>query len=376
MHPHTGFLWFVVLMAAGCTPAPPLTEDVRPVRTLTVEPRTAAAVVELSGEVRPRVETRAGFQVSGRITKRQVQVGDRVKAGETLAVLDAQDFRLNAEAANAALASARVDRDQQRADYQRFADLQARGFISQADLDRRKAALDAAEARHQQAAAGARATGNQTEYTVLRAPHDAIVTAIDAEAGQVVTAGQSVVRLAAGRDKEVEVGIPEQQLALLSNAADIVVRLWAGGAPLRGKLREVAPIADPATRTFNARIALADAPDSVAFGMTASVAFSSPAAAPIIALPLQALLVEGGLTQVWVYDSATSTVRRTRVVIGNVAGNDVVIAEGLQAGDIVVTAGAHQLKEHQKVKLMPGETSVVAPAPATITVKPEAGQRS
>jgi membrane fusion protein, multidrug efflux system len=376
MHPHTGFLWFVVLMAAGCTPAPPLTEDVRPVRTLTVEPRTAAAVVELSGEVRPRVETRAGFQVSGRITKRQVQVGDRVKAGETLAVLDAQDFRLNAEAANAALASARVDRDQQRADYQRFADLQARGFISQADLDRRKAALDAAEARHQQAAAGARATGNQTEYTVLRAPHDAIVTAIDAEAGQVVTAGQSVVRLAAGRDKEVEVGIPEQQLALLGNAAEIVVRLWAGGAPLRGKLREVAPIADPATRTFNARIALADAPDSVAFGMTASVAFSSPAAAPIIALPLQALLVEGGLTQVWVYDSATSTVRRTRVVIGNVAGNDVVIAEGLRAGDIVVTAGAHQLKEQQKVKLMPGTTSVVAPAPATITVKPEAGQRS
>jgi membrane fusion protein, multidrug efflux system len=376
MHPHTGFLWFVVLMAAGCTPAPPLTEDVRPVRTLTVEPRTAAAVVELSGEVRPRVETRAGFQVSGRITKRQVQVGDRVKAGETLAVLDAQDFRLNAEAANAALASARVDRDQQRADYQRFADLQARGFISQADLDRRKAALDAAEARHQQAAAGARATGNQTEYTVLRAPHDAIVTAIDAEAGQVVTAGQSVVRLAAGRDKEVEVGIPEQQLALLGNAAEIVVRLWAGGAPLRGKLREVAPIADPATRTFNARIALADAPDSVAFGMTASVAFSSPAAAPIIALPLQALLVEGGLTQVWVYDSATGTVRRTRVVIGNVAGNDVVIAEGLRAGDIVVTAGAHQLKEQQKVKLMPGTTSVVAPAPATITVKPEAGQRS
>jgi RND family efflux transporter MFP subunit len=363
-----------VAALSACSQPHVATEDVRPVRTLTVSPRATSGVAEFSGEVRPRIETRAGFQVAGRMTQRLVEVGQAVKQGQVLATVDPQDYRLAVEASEAARTSAQVDRDQQRADYKRFEDLQAKGFISQAELDRRKASLDAAEARYAQTAANARVSGNQAGYAVLRAPHDAVVTAIDAEVGQVVSAGQSVVRLAQTGEKEVVIGIPEQQLALLREASDISVRLWAGGAPIKGRLRELSPVADPATRTFPARIALVNPPPTVALGMTASVAFAIPLPQPVITVPLQALLVEGGATHAWRYDPASNTVQRTRVRVGNVAGNEIVVAEGLKAGDMVVIAGAHQLKEGQKVKLLSAAASPASPAD-NITVKPDSAKK-
>jgi multidrug efflux system membrane fusion protein len=363
-----------VLLAAACSRQPAPTEDIRPVRTLTVSPRSTSAVAEFAGEVRPRIETRAGFQVGGRMTQRFVEVGQAVRRGQPLAAIDPRDYRLAAEASEAARTSAQVDRDQQRADYRRFEDLQARGFISQAELDRRKAALDAAEARYAQTVANARATGNQAAYATLLAPHDAVVTAIDAEVGQVVAAGQSVIRLAQTGEKEVAIGIPEQQLALLKGADAITVRLWAGGPPIRGTLRELSPVADPATRTFPARIALVDPPPTVALGMTATVAFAIPLAQPVITLPLQTLVVEAGATHAWKVDTATGTVHRTRVAVGNVAGNEVVVTSGLQPGDVVVNAGAHQLKEGQKVRLLSEITAPPGPADA-VTVKPGSAKK-
>ncbi len=139
----------------------------------------------------------------GRVTQRLVDVGQSVRAGQPLASLDPQDYRLAVQAADAGLSAAQVDRDQQRADYRRFEELQRKGFISQADLDRRKASLDAAEAKYLQAEANARTSGNQAGYSVLHAPHDAIVVGVDAEVGQVVSAGQSVIRLARTGEMEV-----------------------------------------------------------------------------------------------------------------------------------------------------------------------------
>jgi RND family efflux transporter MFP subunit len=362
-----------LISLTACSKPPVIADDIRPVRTLTVAPQSTSAVAELAGEVRPRVETRAGFQVGGRITRRLVEVGQTVRSGQPLAAIDAQDYRLAAQAADAGVNAAQVDRDQQRADYRRFQDLQAKGFISQADLDRRKASLDAAEARYLQAAANARSSSNQTSYSILRAPHDAVVTAIDAEVGQVVGAGQSVIRLARTGEKEVQVGIPEQLLIPLTTAPEITVRLWAGGPPIRGKLREVAPAADTATRTFPARITLVDPPAGVELGMTATVAFSAPLTQPIIALPLQSLVVESGATHAWLFDPATNTVKRTHIEISNVAGNEVVILSGVKSGDVVVTAGAHQLKEGQKVKLLTDATAIQPAGP--ITVKAATGKK-
>ncbi|MGH6624867.1 MAG: efflux RND transporter periplasmic adaptor subunit, partial [Burkholderiaceae bacterium] len=293
-----------------------------------------------------------------------------VRTGETLATIDPQDYRLAAQASEAGLTAARVERDQQRADFKRSEELKAKGFISEADLDRRRATLDAAEARYLQASASAQTSGNQAGYSVLKAPHDAVVVGIDAEVGQVVQPGQSVVRLARTGEKEIAIGIPEQYLALMQGAKDISVQLWAGGPRMKGQLREVSPVADAATRTFPARVTLIDAPAEVALGMTATVSFATPTAQPVIALPLQALMSEGGATHAWVVDPATDTVRRTQVDVDNIAGNEVVVKGGLKAGDVIVTAGVHQLKDGQKVRIL-GEQQAAPVQPTTVKAEAE-----
>jgi RND family efflux transporter MFP subunit len=356
-----------LLVLAACSAQPPSGDDIRPVRTMVIAPAPSTAVAELAGEVRPRVESKVGFQVAGRIVTRTVEVGQAVTSGQALATIDPADYRLAATAAQAQLTAAQAERDQQRADYRRFEELQQRGFISSADLERRKATLDAAEARHQQAAAQSNVSGNQAAYTTLRAPSAGVVTGVDAEVGQVVTAGQSVVRIAQTTEKEIAIAIPENRLDALRRMPEVRVSLWAAGnKPMRGLVREIAPMADPATRTFPARITLVDAPPTVALGMTATVVFDAPLPAPIIAAPLQALLKESDETYVWVLDATTMTVRRSRVTIATVSGNDVVLADGVKPGDTIVTAGVHLLKEGQKVKRIDDTIAARAPAPTPI----------
>jgi membrane fusion protein, multidrug efflux system len=367
------------LLATACSPPAPSGEDIRPVRTVTVEPSPGTAAAVLAGEVRPRIEMRVGFQVAGRIARRSVDIGQRIAAGQTLATLDPADYQLGLTAARAQLQAARVDRDQQRLDYQRFQELARKGFISGADLERRKASLDAAEARLAQADAQADVSGNQAKYSTLRAPAPGVVTGLDAEAGQVVAAGQPVVRIARTEEKEVQVDIPEGQLEALRQIADVRVRLWASDRDLRGKVREIAPMADPATRTYPARVTLIDPPRTVALGMSATVTFAAPLVKPVITLPLQALFKDGDATFVWILDRRTMTVQRSAVALANVSGNDLVIASGVAPGDTVVTAGVHLLKPGQKVKLLDAQSliggagagslrerkGVVEPLPAT-----------
>lgn len=356
----------LVAALAACNPAVPTGEDIRPVRAVTVTPVSTSIAAELAGEVRPRVETGVGFQVAGRIARRLVEVGQRVQPGQTLVMLDPADYQLGLAAARAQLSAAEVDRDQQRVDHKRFEELFRQGFISGADLERRKASLDAAEARYAQALAQADVSGNQAGYSTLRAPTAGVVTAIEAEAGQVVSAGQPVVRIAGTDEKEVLVAIPEGQLETLRRITDVQVRFWAGERELRGRVREIAPMADPATRTYAARVTLTDAPAAVALGMSASVRFAAPLATPVITLPLQALFKEGDATFVWLLDRREMTVRRSPVTLANVAGNEVVVASGVAPGDTVVTAGVNLLKPGQKVKLLeaasaPGAQPEVAP---------------
>lgn len=369
----------VTLALMACNQPVPDAEDVRPVRVMTVATARTAAVAELSGEVRPRIESRVGFQVAGRILERKVEVGQRVAAGQTLAVLDGADYRLGAAAAQAQLTAARVDRDQQRLDVRRFEELNRQGFISGAELERRRAQLDAAEARYESAAAQSNVSGNQAAYSVLRAPGAGVVTAVDAEVGQVVAAGQSVLRIAQTGEREVLIGLPESRLAALRQIPEVTVTLWAQGTHgagatgtasaaspthtatlLRGRVREIAPLADAATRTFPARITLIDPPPDVALGMTATVRFEAPLPQAVITAPLQALLREGDGTFVWKLDAATGTVSRHAVQVATVAGNDLVLASGVQAGDVIVTAGVHQLKPGQKVRVLEAPASAAS----------------
>jgi RND family efflux transporter MFP subunit len=353
-------LVLVALLAASCGKEVPRTEDVRPVRTITLAPTPVVDVAELPGEVRPRVESRVGFQVGGRINSRRVELGQRVRQGDVLATLDPADFKLSAAAAAAQLNAARVDRDQQRADMKRFDDLHRQGFISGAELERRRAQLDAAEARYAQAAALADVSTNQTAYATLRAPAAGLISAIDAEAGQVVASGQSVVRIALTGDKEVAIAIPEARLEPLRRVPEVGVALWANGAELKGRIREIAPIADPATRTYTARVTLIDPPPDVALGMTATVRFATPPSPPILAVPLTALLREGDATFLWRLDRQAMTVEQVKVAVAGVADNAVILGSGVQAGDTIVTAGVHLLKPGQKVRLLDADPARLA----------------
>ncbi|MCU0952817.1 MAG: efflux RND transporter periplasmic adaptor subunit [Burkholderiaceae bacterium] len=210
--------------------------------------------------------------------------------------------------------------------------------------------------------------GNQAGYAALRAPEAGVITSVDAEVGQVVAAGQSVVRIAQTGEKEVVVALPESRLQTLRQIPEVSVRLWAGSAALRGRVREIAPLADAATRTYPARITLIDPPADVALGMTATVRFEAPLPQPVITVPMQALLRDGERTYVWKLDRGAGTVRREAVQVATVSGNDLVLAGGVQPGDVLVTAGVHLLKEGQKVRVLdaPADTPG-GPATAPIT---------
>ncbi len=347
-------LALLVLLLAACgrdTPhAPP--GDVRPVRAEQAGASTARSGTRYAGEVRARYETDLAFRVAGRVTTRKVDVGTRVRAGQVIATLDSEDYALAARAARAQLAAADAEARLARQDLQRFTELRARNFISQAELDRRRATAEAAEAQVRQLRADAARQGNQQDYTRLTAPHAGVVTAISFEAGQVVAAGQPVAKLARTGELEVRIDVPENALDALRAARNLSIRLWS--APDRdyaGRLRELSPVADAASRTYSARISLLHPDAAVKLGMTATVDVGS-AAAPSLSVAQTALFRVDGKPQVWVVDPQTRKVAARSVQIGELDGDRAAIVSGLAAGEWVVTAGVHKLAPGQQVRLV------------------------
>jgi len=301
--------------------------------------------------VRARYVTDLAFRVAGRVTARKVEVGTEVRAGQVLATLDPQDYALAARAARAQLTAAEAEARLARQDLQRYAELRAQNFISQAELDRRRTAAEAAEAQARQLRADADRQGNQQAYTRLSAPHAGVVTAISFEAGQVVAAGQPVVKLARTGELEVRIDVPENALDALRAAHNPSIRLWS--APDRayaGRLREVSPMADPASRTYSARISLLHPDAAVKLGMTATVEIGGESA-PGLSVAQTALFRIDGKPQVWVVNPQTRKVAARSVQIGELNGERAAIVSGLAAGEWVVTAGVHKLAPGQEVRL-------------------------
>ncbi|AMR78129.1 efflux RND transporter periplasmic adaptor subunit [Cupriavidus nantongensis] len=351
------------LVLGGCGKAPELAPEIRPVRMMQLSPHSGKTVFEFSGDVRPRVESRLGFRVGGKIAARLVDVGAVVSKGQPLARLDPADLSLAEAGSRAQFEAARTDRDLAAADLKRYNDLFAKGFISAAEQHRRQASFDAAEARLRQAQAGLRSQSNQTAYAVLHADADGVVTAIDAEVGQVVTPGQPVVRVAQTAEKEVAIGLPEDQVGLLRGLTDVTVHTWAEPQrALPGRVREIAASADPVTRTYATRVSVPNPPADLKLGMTAVVTFVRNGAAPALRVPLTALLQEQGRDQVWVYDAASGTVKPVAVTLGEAFGNEIEVRQGLAPGQTIVTAGVHLLRPGQKVR--PLQTVAPASAPA------------
>ena len=332
--------WFLLVLpllaACGEKAPPPETVDTGPklVKAMKVGAGWTAQDDLYSGEVRARIETQLGFRVGGKLVERLVDVGARVGTGQPLARLDPADLQLAATQAeaNRALAAAELKRTEE---------LRQRNFVSQAALDARQTAATAAAAQAQLAK-------NQAAYATLAADAPGVVAAVLAEPGQVVGAGQAVFRLARDGAREVAIAIPESRLAGLQVGAAATVELWAGKT-YKGKLRELAPAADPASRTFAARVSILDADADAVLGRTASVRFAQTAAGEIV-VPLAALLQQGERPAVWVI-SADGTVSQRPVEVARYADQGAVIAAGLQAGETIVAAGAFKLAAGEKVRV-------------------------
>lgn len=356
-----GLFWVcaATFCLAACSRPEPAPEPLRAVKLLTVGANALQAQQEYAGEVRARTESRLGFRVAGKIMQRPAELGAHVRPGELLAQLDPQDYQLAAQAAQAQVTAAQTQQELAAADYQRYARLQAQNFISGAELERRETTLKAAQATLAQSRAQAAAQGNQTGYTRLLADVAGVITAIEAEPGQVVTAGAPVLRLAHDGPRDVVFAAPEDKVSALRTGQAVQVRPWVQGALLQGRIREVAASADPTTRTYAVKVALEGA-NPPALGATVYVLPQSlgRAGQTAITLPTTALLQQGNGTAVWVYDPATSTVRLQKIEVATADGNAAVVASGLTPGMQVVATGVHVLSPGQKVTVYQPKTGV------------------
>ena len=318
---------------AACSAEPPA-ESPRP--ALVVQPGggAEAALSAYAGEVRAREESPLSFRVGGNLVRRNVDAGALVQKGEVLALLDPGDFALQAQAAQAQLAAAEADLVRARGDRDRYATLVGDKLISQSAYDAQVAAYKAAEGQARAARAQMDVMRNQEGYSQLRAPRDGVIASRQAEAGQVVAAGQTVFTLAADGGREV------------------AIELWnAPGQRLPGAIREIAPAADAQTRTYAARVTLVgDAAQQVELGQSARVYVQENGTKAALKLPLSAIQRgEGGKTTVWVVDPATGKVRSQPVQLGAYGEVSVPVLGGVKASDWVVGAGGHLLREGQPV---------------------------
>lgn len=351
----------VLLAACNAKEKPP--EVVRPVQLTRVAPGGTADTAVFAGEVKPRHETDLGFRIGGKIVARTVDVGARVKKGQVLARLDPADVALQAQAAVAQVAATETEYKFAQAEYERYQNLHREKFISASALDGKRNTLDANRARYEQAKANLEVSRNQASYATLVANEDGTITAVSAEPGQVVTAGQPVLRLARESEREVAISVPENRIGELKEARQLVVALWANPGKLYpARVREVSPSVDPATRTFAVRVSMLESDPAVQWGMTANVGLVAPSAPDNALLPLTSIYQKDGKPAVWRYDPATRQVTLVPVTIGQYREDGVVVTSGVATGDWIVAAGVHKLLPGQVVRPYEGGAATAVPA--------------
>ena len=341
----------LLLVLAGCKPEDVPVES-RLVRTLVVNPKPIGEDRHAIGEVKPRYESDLSFRVAGKVLSRLVDVGAWVKQGDTLATLDTQDYQNRLRSAEADVSSAEAALVNAQGTEARQAKLLKDGWTPKATYDGALHNLQAAEARLKAAKANLDLTRDQLNYTTLRADFDGVITAVGAEAGQNVNAGQMVVKLARPDDKDGVFNIAETALTEIGTTQiDVVV--WPLSNPelaVEGVVREVSPVADPVTRTYTVKVTLKNPPPQLRFGMSIGGRLKGQAALAV-ALPLSALFEKDGSPAVWVLDQQSSSLNLRPITVARYEANAAVVASGLVKGDIVVTAGVNTLTVGQKVRL-------------------------
>lgn len=348
-------------LLAACAPAPEPT-DTAPRPVLVTQPASSQALREVySGEVRARYEPALGFRVPGKITRLLVDVGDSVRAGQPLAELSDDDFLLQRKAAEARLAAARADRDLAQSELERFQPLLGRQVISQSQYDAVESRSRAAEAVLEQAQADVRVARNQAGYATLRADQDGVIAARQAEEGQVVSAGQVVFVLATEGEREVRIHVPENDVARVKVQQPVEVSLWTRPeARYPAHVRQVAPVADRASRTYELRIALDQAVPGIEVGQSARVFLSSQREGGTMTVPLSALSAERDQPFVWRV-TPEQVLEQVFVAVGPYLDDRVPVLSGLAADDWIVAAGGHLLVAGQAVRAVDRNNRTVTP---------------
>lgn len=344
-----------ILFAAtvmGCDkPAPP-TSQARPVRTVTVEHGVEGEIVLLTGQIRAKDQVSLAFRVDGHIIERSVNVGDVVTAGQIVAKLDPQNQQNNLRSAEANLASAEALLAQARLNFGRQQKLLKDGWTPRAKFDDAEQALKTAAAQVDSAQAQRRIAQDQVGYTVLVADAPGAITAVGAESGEVVRAGQMVVQLARGHGRDAVFDVPEQLIR--TGPRDPLVQITLTNDPAVwaiGRVREVAPQADSATRTFQVKVGIIDPSKAMRLGatVTGSIRLAAPSG---VEIPASALTEANGRPAVWLVDPQSQTVSLRSVDVVRYDPATVVISQGLESGEVVVTAGVQTLHPGQKVRLL------------------------
>lgn len=337
-----------LLLLAACGAREAVEETPRPAVVTRAE-ADGSRVEAFAGVVQARHESPLGFRIAGKLTERRVEVGDRVETGQVLATLDPEDLSLQVEARRSELVAARADLELARSERDRYRAMVERKLVSASLYEARENAFEAAAARVEGIEAALAVNRNQATYATLRADHAGVVTAISAEAGQVLAAGQPVLRLAREDELEVVIALPEQHRAAFSAGDDAAIELWAReGQRTPGRIREISPEADPMARTFAARIAFDAAAASAWLGQSARVYFLRQGGAALT-VPLTALHADEGSPALWVVDPERATVSLRPVRIGPYSSERVPVIAGLEAGEWIVAAGVHLLREGQAI---------------------------
>lgn len=348
---------FVLLALAACDNSAGRSDE-RAARVVLVAPvryAPQAPAREFVASIRPRIETDQAFRVTGKVVRRFVETGQRVKAGDLLATLDEADLRLQKEQADAELAAARMALEQASADERRAQKLRKDGWTAQAALDRQRTAAEEARGRNQRAGRAVELAQNALDYASLRADADGVVTATFIEPGQVVAAGQSAVRVARSGELEAVVAVPEAFVSAVG-AGEASLFLWSDpGKTYRAKLRELSPSADPMTRTFAARFSIVGAGSAIALGMSATLTIETPRAGSAAAVPLAALFNQGDGPCLWKVEG-DGRLTLAPVTVLRYEAKTALVTGGVAEGDNIVVLGAHKLDPGQKVRPVAADT--------------------
>jgi len=343
----------LLALLAACKPVEkPEPEPIRPVRVTTVESREGGETVSLTGQVEAQEEVNLSFRVGGRMIERSVNVGDQVRAGQVVARLESDTPRNALRSARAELTAVRARLVEAQNNFERHRSLLDRGFITRAMFDQAEQAFRSAQAQVDSVQAQVNIAETQLGYANLISDSSGTVTARRAEPGEVVGPGQPIIQLARQGGRDAVFDVPARVLQTAPANAEVVVVLSSDPkVRTTGRVREVAPQADPVTRTFKVRIGLNDPPAAMRLGSTVTGSVQL-GAGPGIEIPASALTSANQRPAVWVLDPASNTVSLRNIEVLRYDLVRVAVAEGLQPGDIVVTAGVQTLRPGQQVRLL------------------------